>query len=148
MFVRNLASIDVLLCASLPPPGRRQLSIDNSIAFNGPMTYILYRLPMSTKRTRLSQQQLEALIRAESLDSSKVSFTLHAQKQMAARKITHACVLSTLRNGRIRRRPEPNPARGSLECRMEYFCIGRNVAAIVAVSDDDPDLVLVTAMYT
>ena len=103
---------------------------------------------MNAKRTSLSQQQLEALIRAESKDSSKISFTLHVQKQMASRRITHACVLSTLQNGRIRRKPEPNTMRGSIECRMEHFCTGHNIAVVVAISDDDPDLVLVTAMYT
>lgn len=38
--------------------------------------------------------------------------------------------------------------KGTLECRMEYFSAGRDVAVIVALSDDDPSLVLVTAMFT
>lgn len=103
---------------------------------------------MNIKRTQLSKQQLEALIRAESLDSSKLFFTRHMQAQMRARNITNACVLSTLQNGRIKRTPEPNTMHGSLECRMEHFCTGHNLAVVVAVSDDDPDLLLVTAMYT
>gem|GEM_PF-6993704 len=31
---------------------------------------------------------------------------------------------------------------------MEHFSAGHNVAVIVAISDDDPTLILVTAMYT
>lgn len=100
---------------------------------------------MTVRRTKLSQQQLEALIRAESIDSSKVVFTQHMQKRMRERKITHECVLLTLRKGRIKKQPEENLGKGSLECRMEHFCTGRNVSVVVAVSDDYPDLILVTA---
>lgn len=102
---------------------------------------------MTVKRTQLSRSQLEALIRIESLDSSKLFFTHHVHAQMRARNITNACVLSTLQNGRIKKTPEPNPMKGTLECRMEHFCTGHNIAVVVAVSDDAPDLILVTAMY-
>jgi hypothetical protein len=37
--------------------------------------------------------------------------------------------------------------KGSLECRMEHLCAGKNVAVIVALSDENPDLIIVTAMY-
>jgi hypothetical protein len=103
---------------------------------------------MTVKRTQLSKRQLETLIRSESMDSSKLFFTHHVRSQMRARNITNACVLSTLQNGNIKRTPEPNSMKGSIECRMEHFCTGHHVAVIVAVSDDDPDLILVTAMYT
>ena len=103
---------------------------------------------MTVKKTQLSRQQLEALIRNESLDSSKLFFTHHVQSQMRKRNITNACVLSNLQNGSIKRMPEPNSMKGSVECRMEHFCTGHHVAVIVAISDDNPDLVLVTAMYT
>lgn len=103
---------------------------------------------MTVTRTQLSRQQLETLIRTESLDSSNLFFTRHVQSQMRARNITNACVLSTLQNGRIKKTPEPNLMKGSIECRMEHFCTGHHVAVIVAVSDDFPDLMLVTAMYT
>jgi replication-associated recombination protein RarA len=99
-------------------------------------------------RTQLSKTQLEAYIRHASLDSRNVFFTLHVQKQMKARRISMACVLSTLQHGRLRRTPEPNLMKGTLECRMEYFSAERDVAVIVALSDDDPSLVLVTAMFT
>lgn len=57
-----------------------------------------------------------------------------------------ACVLETLRAGRIKRPPEPNAMKGSVECKMVYFSAGHRVAVIVAVSDD-PGLIVVTAMY-
>ncbi|RJG15699.1 DUF4258 domain-containing protein [Massilia cavernae] len=99
------------------------------------------------KRTQLSKQQLEAYIRAESLDSQNVFFTNHVKQQMRKRHISVACVISTLREGRIKRTPEPNTMLGTLECRMEHYCTGHNVGVVVAISDDVPDLVLVTAMY-
>lgn len=102
---------------------------------------------MAVNRTSLSQQQLEQLIRTESENTTNVVFTDHIRQQMRKRKITDACVLATLRKGSIRRTPEPNLMYGTLECRMEYFCTGQTVGVIVAVSDTDPDLILVTAMY-
>jgi hypothetical protein len=99
------------------------------------------------KRTQLSMQQLEAYIRAESLNSQNVSFTVHIEQQMRKRHISRLSVLSTLREGRIKRTPEPNTTLGTLECRMEHYCTGHNVGVVVAISDDEPDLVLVTAMY-
>jgi hypothetical protein len=49
--------------------------------------------------------------------------------------------------GEIKRTPEPNTMLGNVECRMEHYCTGDNAAVVVAVSDDEPELVLVTAMY-
>ncbi|GAB3487640.1 hypothetical protein GCM10027399_01630 [Curvibacter fontanus] len=40
--------------------------------------------------------------------------------------------------------PEPNPCRGNLECRMKRYVAGRELAVIVALCDEDPDLVVVT----
>lgn len=102
---------------------------------------------MTVPRTKLSMQQLEALIREESRDTSKLFFTKHVTDQMRARRITKSCVLETLRRGRIRRQPEPNPGKGSVECRMELYSAGSGLAVIVAVTDD-PELFIVTAMYT
>ena len=101
---------------------------------------------MSTPRTRLSQRQLEALIRREAATTSNLFFTYHVQQQMRQRRITQACVLDTLRRGSIKRTPEPNSSKGSVECRMELFSTGHKIGVIVAVSDE-PGLVVVTAMY-
>ena len=51
-----------------------------------------------------------------------------------------------LQRGQLRREPEPNLAYGTLECLMERFCAGRDLGVVVALSDEDPDLVVVTAM--
>lgn len=101
----------------------------------------------TVSRTKLSQNQLQILIRSESLDSRNIFFTEHVKKQMRARHITSGCVVATLQNGIIMRVPEPNPMKGSLECRMEHYVAGHNIGVIVAISDEDPSLVLVTAMY-
>ncbi|WP_370663082.1 DUF4258 domain-containing protein [Massilia antarctica] len=101
---------------------------------------------MIVRRTQLSREQLEALIHEESKDTSKLFFTKHVEEQMRSRRIAKACVLETLRAGRIRRRPEPNPMKGAVECKMAYFSAGHRVAVIVAVSND-PGLIIVTAMY-
>lgn len=54
--------------------------------------------------------------------------------------------LEVMQKGLLRRAPEPNPARGSLECRMERFVAGRSIGVVVAVSDDEPGLVVITAI--
>lgn len=95
---------------------------------------------------KLSKHQLQAHIRAASQDSARVAFTGHALKQMNRRKISRVMALEVLNTGLLRRPAEPNLAKGSLECRMERFVAGRDLAVVVAVSDDDPDLVVVTAM--
>ncbi len=53
-------------------------------------------------------------------------------------------VLEVLRNGRITRTPEPNTHMGSLECRMERFVAGDYRVVIVALSDMNPNLIIVT----
>ena len=44
------------------------------------------------------------------------------------------------------RSPEPNLALGSLECRMQRFMAGRELAVVAAISDDDPAVIVVTAI--
>lgn len=90
--------------------------------------------------------QLGALIHEQSKDTSKLFFTEHVEEQMRSRRITKACVLDTWRTGRIKRTPEPNAMKGSVECKMENFSAGYRVAVIVAVRDD-PGLIIVTAMH-
>lgn len=95
---------------------------------------------------RLSKSQIEAQIRAVAADSRRVAFTRHAPARMQQRQITREMVVEILRKGRLLKTLEPNPAKGSLECRMERFVAGRNLAVVVAVSHEFPDLVVVTAM--
>jgi hypothetical protein len=98
-------------------------------------------------RTKWACSQLETYIKKEAQNSVSVIFTDHIKKQMKARKITNVVVMAVLQRGSIKRTPEPNAMRGSLECRMEYFVAGFNIGVVVAVCDEDPSLILVTAMH-
>ena len=95
---------------------------------------------------KLSNSQLQALIRTVSRDSSRVAFTNHVLLRMKERRITRDMALEVLRNGLLSREPEPNLAKGSIECRMEKFMTGRDIGIVVALSDDEPDLIVITAM--
>ncbi len=46
----------------------------------------------------------------------------------------------------MRRLPEPDTRHGSLVCRMEHFVAGRELAAAVALSDEEPGVVVVTVI--
>ncbi len=72
--------------------------------------------------------------------------TSHALMRMRQRHVTRDIVIEVLRMGRLTRIPEPNLRRGSLECRMERFCAGRQLAVIAAISDDDPDILVITVI--
>jgi hypothetical protein len=91
-----------------------------------------------------SEAQLAKHIRSVAKDSSSVYFTVHVKVRMVKRKVSTLEVLECVRNGVIRRVPELNDDTGSLECRMERYVAGRELSVIVALCDDDPDIVLVT----
>lgn len=95
---------------------------------------------------KLSISQLEARIRKTAIDDTLVIFTEHARTQMRKRHIPADIVLEVLRKGRIRRAPEPNLSKGSIECRMERFVAGAQTGVIAAIGDDHPDVIVVTAM--
>lgn len=65
---------------------------------------------------------------------------------MRSRRISINEVYECLRNGVIRRAPEPNPSKGNLECRMERYVAGCECAVVVTLDDDDPDVLVVTVM--
>lgn len=95
---------------------------------------------------RMSPAQLQRHIHWLARDSASVMFTEHVLSRMKQRRILPVEVLDVLRQGRIARTPEPNVARGSLECRMQRFLAGRELAVVAAVSDAYPGVVVVTAM--
>lgn len=97
---------------------------------------------------KLSTSQLEARIRKTASDNALVIFTDHARTQMRKRHIPADIVLEVLRKGRIRRTPEPNLLKGSVECRMERFIAGSQTGVVAAISDDHPNVIVVTAMHT
>ena len=95
---------------------------------------------------KLSQAQLQRLIRERSQDPASVFLTKHCRLRMRQRHITWLLVLDVLREGRLNRRPEPDARHGSLVCRMEHFVAGRHLAAAVALDDLEPDLLVVTVI--
>lgn len=90
--------------------------------------------------------QLQKHIRALSANTSRVFITAHAKSRMRSRRISINEVYECLRNGVIKRAPEPNPSKGSLECRMERYVAGCECAVVVALDDDNPDVLVVTVM--
>jgi hypothetical protein len=94
----------------------------------------------------MSQPQLQRHIRWLARDSASVMFTEHVLVRMRQRRILQIEVLDVLRQGRLAGTPEPNAAKGSLECRMQRFLAGRELAVVAAVSEDYPGVVVVTAM--
>jgi hypothetical protein len=92
-----------------------------------------------------SASQLEAHIKRVSKDTASVVFTVHSQVRMKERAISINVVFDVLRFGRIIRSPEPNSSKGSIECRMERFVVGALRCVVVALSDSDPNLIVVTA---
>lgn len=91
-----------------------------------------------------SVQQLQRHIRTTAAHSELVVLLPHAKKRMHLRKVTVNEVLDVLRRGVIHRPPEPNLAKGSLECRMERYVAGRDCAVVVALADENPNLLVVT----
>lgn len=91
-----------------------------------------------------SEAQLARHIRAAAKNTQSVIFTDHANVQMSKRKVSSLEVYECLRTGTIRRQPEPNEMKGSLECRMQRYVAGRELAVIVALCDEDPDILVVT----
>lgn len=95
------------------------------------------------KKTAL---QLQRMIRVVASDTSRVAISDHARQRMRTRRITDMETFDCLRAGVIHRTPEPNLYKGSVECRMAACVAGRDLVIVVAVSNDYPDLIVVTAL--
>jgi Domain of unknown function (DUF4258) len=95
---------------------------------------------------KLSVAQLERLIRGRAAQPMQVRLTVHALARMKLRQVLRDEVLEVLERGRIVGRPEPNLAHGALECRVQQFLAGREIAVVAAVSDDEPTVVVVTVI--
>ena len=102
---------------------------------------------MSAKSVfKLSLLEVECLVRRQSALDVNVRLTIHALARMRVRRITREEVFTVLCQGKLSKLPEPNVAFGSLECRMQRFMAGREVAVVAAISDVDPTVVVVTAI--
>jgi hypothetical protein len=93
---------------------------------------------------RKSKPQLAKHIRTLAKSTVAVFITVHAKKQMKARRVTSQEVYECLQFGQIVREPEENQEKESLECRMERYVSGRQLGVIVALCDEDPDVIVVT----
>lgn len=94
--------------------------------------------------SKLSSTQLARHIRTLAKTTANVVLTIHAKERMVERLVSNEEVLECLRKGGIRRPPEPNSKTGSLECRMECKVLKRDLACIAALSDENPNLIVVT----
>lgn len=94
----------------------------------------------------MSNVQLQAHIRRMAKDSARVVFTDHAYERMARRSVSDWEVFVCLRQGVIQRPPVQDKRRDTLKCTMEHFGSIRNLAVVVALDDEDPDLIVVTVM--
>lgn len=95
---------------------------------------------------KLSLVEVERLVRKRSALTANVRLTTHVLARMKLRHIAREEVYDVLCFGRLAKPPEPNLALGSLECRMQRFMSGRELAVVAALSDDDPTVVVVTAI--
>ncbi len=96
--------------------------------------------------TRLSLQQLQRHIRTHATRTEQVFLTTHAKQRMAERKVSMAEVLECLRRGHLRTPPELDVKTGHLVCRMNWWGAERDLTTCVALSDDEPDLIVITVM--
>ena len=98
------------------------------------------------KVDRLSPPQVQRLIHEVAVDSGRVVFTQHARIRMRQRRVSRGLVLDVLRQGRLSRLPEPNARFGSLECRIEQYTAGRQIAVIAALRNDNPEVLVITVI--
>jgi hypothetical protein len=95
---------------------------------------------------KLALPEVERLVRKRAALTANVRLTKHVLVRMKLRHIAREEVYDVLCHGRLVRPPEPNPLTGSLECRMQRFMSGRELAVVAAIADDDPAVVVVTAI--
>jgi hypothetical protein len=97
---------------------------------------------------RLSNRQIERRIRSAAEETHNVILTRHAKARLRERRVSISMLYECLRHGTLSRIPEPNALNGTLECRMVRYTCGMNIGVVVAISDDDPHLIVVTVLET
>ena len=95
---------------------------------------------------QMSNAQLQKHIRSVSINSVNVFITDHARKRMIQREITDFQVIDCLRNGVMQRPAIQDMKTGDIKCRIEHFGTSKNISVVVALSDQDPDLIIITVM--
>jgi hypothetical protein len=94
----------------------------------------------------MTNVQLQKHIRALAKNSDSVFLSQHAQDRMASRGVSDVQVFECLRYGFIERPAVRDRKTGDLKCRMEHFGTHRNLSVVVALDDNDPDVIVVTVM--
>ena len=93
----------------------------------------------------MSNVQLQAHIRLTAQDSSQVFFLDHAHIRMLERGINDFEVLVCLRSGVIQRPSRRMKKSNEVRASMEHFGSARNLCVVVSLSEEAPDLLVVTA---
>jgi hypothetical protein len=94
----------------------------------------------------MSNVQLQAHIRRVAQDSGRVFFLDHALLRMQERVVNDIEVLMCLREGVIQRPAKVDRSTGEVRATMEHFGSARNLSVVVALDDQDPDVLVVTVM--
>ncbi len=95
---------------------------------------------------QMSNVQLQTYIRRLAQDSSRVFFLDHAILRMRERGVNDMAVFMCLREGLIQRPARTDKKTGELRARMEHFGSARNLSVVVALDEQDPDLLVVTVI--
>lgn len=94
--------------------------------------------------TKIFRVQLQSHIRKAAIQTINVTVTQHASLRMRERHITNAMLFDVLRNGVIKREPEPDIKHSGMKCQMERYSAGMNIAAIVNVEIPSEGLIVIT----
>lgn len=94
----------------------------------------------------MSEAELTKHIKKTSKNTSLVIVTNHASARMRARKVLLHEVFHCMQNGRLLQPAEPDLKTGNPICRMECYGASRNLVVCIALSDDAPNLIVVTVI--
>lgn len=102
------------------------------------------KLPKKLADQSLAQQ--EAYVHEQAKSSNNIVFTTHALKRMKERAITAQGVVEVLQRGRLKHPAERDIKTGLAVCRVERVVAGQGITVVVALDDENPELIVVTAI--
>ena len=95
---------------------------------------------------QMTNTQLQSRIRRLAQDSGRVFILDHAQLRMRERGVNDMEVLACLRQGVVQRPVKVDDKAGEVRVRMDHFGSARNLSVVVAMGDQEPDVLVVTVM--
>jgi hypothetical protein len=98
------------------------------------------------KLSAMTNVQVTGLIRKLAKNTEAIFFVDHAQDRMLQRGIGIEEVYCVLREGLLERPWKINKKHDTFEARMERYVGGRELAVVVTLDDDSPDVLVITAM--